>query len=541
MLKRCLIATVLAALLFSACDTGTGSSANPTEPPDNTEKTLGKPDALTVDSIGTSGVYVSWSGVENATSYGVILADGDTVTTTDTTLCITTLGDDLYWLYLIAQDSAGTITQSDSARTVDYRLPGSPNNQRLVTRSTSAATVSWDTTDGCVDGAIGYRLYLCDYLGAVIDSVEIDTPATSASVELEQTETVYKIAVVTVTPRGAGSVDSSALIDTSDFGGNDHYLAYRHPWLFVSTHVTPTGYTGNTAGDMVGVPGGMFLMGNIWSDSTLDWAYIEKPAHEVKLSSFFLGQHEVTAAQYASFLSGTDAFLNSSDSSIILDNDTLARKYGWLSWLSYDISDSTFTPVHADSGAMPMVGLTWKGAAHYCNWASLQENLSPCYNTTTWSCDITATGYRLPTEAEYEYVMSGGHKSLKCRFPWGYRGGGVSEAQSFFDNYETIYKAADAQAYWGFAGIMANVQEYCTDFADLLNGDGTSPWFQQCLAQGVVVNPIGPSSGESHIMKTSTYEISDGSKFYYHFYTSQRYRPCQSLGDYGFRLARTAP
>src|SRR4051812_45296601 len=56
----------------------------------------------------------------------------------------------------------------------------------------------------------------------------------------------------------------------------------------------------------------------------------------------------------------------------------------------------------------PVEQVRWSDAVRYCNKRSEMEGLSPCYDLTTWECNFDANGYRLPTEAEWEFACRAG-------------------------------------------------------------------------------------------------------------------------------------
>ena len=119
--------------------------------------------------------------------------------------------------------------------------------------------------------------------------------------------------------------------------------------------------------EMVSLPAGEFLMGSAQGNSD------ERPPHKVQVSAFLIDKFEVTHELFAK---------------VQLPN-----------------------PSHwQDSPKKPLERVRWRDAKQYCNERSLLEGLQPCYHEKTmdWDCDYAANGYRLPTEAEWEYAARAG-------------------------------------------------------------------------------------------------------------------------------------
>ncbi len=287
--------------------------------------------------------------------------------------------------------------------------------------------------------------------------------------------------------------------------------------------------------DFVYIPDGYFQMGDSFSEGNSDGL----PVHTVQLDSFAIGKFEVTNQQYC-------AFLNSAlgSSSIYFSGNYVCgtgnnQQYCQISpldgWSQIAFSGGVFYVRTKDDREMfndPMVTVTWFGAAAYCNWRSQQDGYEQCYNLSTWSCDFSKKGYRLPTEAEWEYAARGSLSGK--RFPWGNT---ISQTQSNFHSstdysydispskgifhplwgvgdepytspvgffngtkkykaeYQwpgsaTSYQTTSGANNYGLSDMAGNVWEWCND------------WYSDTYySSSPLNNPTGPTSGNYRVLR----------------------------------------
>ncbi|MFZ4706917.1 MAG: SUMF1/EgtB/PvdO family nonheme iron enzyme [Bacteroidales bacterium] len=170
------------------------------------------------------------------------------------------------------------------------------------------------------------------------------------------------------------------------------------------------------------VPGGEFEMGDHFGFVDPSHPSDEIPLHLVKVDSMYMAKTETTNQQFLTFLnsmlaSGSIQVLNKRVY-LVGDTNTLCYTYQYASYYSIGYSGTAFSIVDFRANH-PVVGVMWYGAAVYCNWLSSQNGLQQCYALQTWNCDFTKTGYRLPTEAEWEYAARGGNTSPYYNYPNG--------------------------------------------------------------------------------------------------------------------------
>jgi formylglycine-generating enzyme required for sulfatase activity len=287
-----------------------------------------------------------------------------------------------------------------------------------------------------------------------------------------------------------------------------------------------------SAPDMVAVPAGVFTMGD-------GVAYCGTQQHQVTLTrGFYLGQHEVTNQEYLEAVQWAfnHGYVTATGTAV---RDNLDGSTEELLKLGENceiaVSGGTFTLCDVGHGINPdhpVKEVTWYGAARYCDWLSLQAGLPRAYqHTGDWACNggdpYSAPGYRLPTDAEWEYAAQWDDERI---YPWGNEAPDCSRANFYPDDYcvgwtSPVGSYPDAPAALGLSDMAGNVWEWSNDWwvCDL----GTTP----------VTDPTGPGSGSLRILRGGSWgPDADG---VLRCAARLTHYPSFTVPNYGFRCART--
>lgn len=144
-------------------------------------------------------------------------------------------------------------------------------------------------------------------------------------------------------------------------------------------------FESNNYSTLVLVEGGTFKMGSKDRDWVAD--NDEQKEHDVTVNTFLMSKFEVTVWEWKQFAKANKLKMPETP------------EWGW-------------------KDNYPINNITWEEAIAYCNWISKKEKLQPVYSKRgpNYVCDFTANGYRLPTEAEWEFAAKGGIKTKETRY-----------------------------------------------------------------------------------------------------------------------------
>ena len=237
---------------------------------------------------------------------------------------------------------------------------------------------------------------------------------------------------------------------------------------------------------MVKIPGGFFEMGS--KKGTPD----ELPVHRVWVGPFWVDRFEVVQDQFK----------------------------------KYQLPD----PSHFKNPNHPLDQINWTDATLYCNERSLAEGLEPCYDEETWKCNFQANGYRLPTEAEWEYACRAG---TSTKYSFGNDARKLKAYAWFAENSaaKTHPVGKKKPNLWGLYDMHGNVAEWCSDF-----------YSENYYKNSPEKNPNGPAKGKERVLRGGAWNSStDSCRSSYRDSDPSLDDTCLASDAIGFRCVRGTP
>jgi len=256
------------------------------------------------------------------------------------------------------------------------------------------------------------------------------------------------------------NVESGALLS----GGDEEYRQIgdginKMPALSQALTGTAVQAAASVPQGFVRVEGGTFTMGS--PSGGYDF---ERPVRQVTVDSFYMSIYEVTQKEWFDVM-GT----------------TIRQQR--------DMEDRTLF-LRGEGDNYPMYYVSWNEAIEYCNKRSVKEGLTPVYGGSgnNITCSWNANGYRLPTEAEWEYAAKGGGRDPLIYTYSGSNNAGAVAWHVGNSGNSAHPVGTKAPSSLGLYDMSGNVFEWCWDWY------GTYP-------QGAQTNPLGAASGSYRVLR----------------------------------------
>jgi formylglycine-generating enzyme required for sulfatase activity len=240
-----------------------------------------------------------------------------------------------------------------------------------------------------------------------------------------------------------------------------------------------------SGGRLMLIPAGTFTMGEAGGRA-------DETPHSVTLSSFYLDQVPVTQELYEKVMG--------------------------------------VNPSKQKRPDLPVERTQWTDAVRFCNRCSELEGLTPSYDLNNWECNFEADGYRLPTEAEWEYACRAGGAA---KYYFGDAEADLPRYAWFKQDSGGSTRAVGTKLpnRWGLLDMHGNVWQWCNDF-----------YGETYYAESVRENPRGPRSGTMRVLRGGAWDsTADKCRAAYRFKEFPVYSDaCFGADSYSFRRARNA-
>jgi formylglycine-generating enzyme required for sulfatase activity len=333
--------------------------------------------------------------------------------------------------------------------------------------------------------------------------------------------------LLTANYTGSESVSYQWKKDGVNVGGNSSTFTPTEAGSYTVT-VSAIGYTSKTSTAVtvtagVSVPAGMVYVSpgtfqrgkNLGSGGGSD----QTPLHQVTLTrGFYMARYEVTQEQYVAVM-GTNP-----------------------SNFQTAVAGESGTP-----GKLPVERVSWFHALVFCNKLSINEGLNPVYSlngntdpsdwgavptsTGGWSAmvmDMSKNGYRLPTEAEWEYAAKGGDQSVAGWVGYTFAGSDTVDDVAWYNSNTTTHEVGKKSPNaLGLYDMSGNVFEWCWDRYAVYTSDEK-------------IDPTGPSTGNYRIVRGGSVRDSTSTNMRSVYRNYENPQTATAAVSYGFRLVRSS-